>query len=166
MRSNAVSDADALGTKVVYGLLGDERFVADGNYARALPPFQDLRDGDIVEFLYRLGLEALGGRPKIFSLEQPGELAYHAHRALTLGLEAAERWPGFFYEILDGMRRRSASTVKAGLRKYVLPIERWLDGLPEDRGGEIRGALLTYRDAAQALAGSDGAKTGQMQEPL
>ena len=152
MGANAVSNADSRGTKVVYGLLGEERFLAEADYARRLPPFQDLRDSDIVEFLYRLGLEALGGRPKIFSLEQAGELAYRAHQALTLGLEAAERWPDAFYEILDRMRRRSASTVKAGLRKYVLPVERWLEGLPEYRGGTLREAVFTYKQAAVAAS--------------
>ena len=121
MPTAPVSDEDVRGTRTVYGLLGDERFRAEADHARNLVPFRDLRDGDIVEFLYRLGLEALGGRSKIFSIEQPGDLAYEAHRALTLGLMAAEQWPRGFYEILDSMHRRSASTTMAGLGSMWRP---------------------------------------------
>jgi len=159
MSAAPVSEDDGRGTRTVHGLLGDERFRTEADYARSLPPFRDLRDGDIVEFLYRLDLEALGGRSKIFSTEQPGDLAYEAHRALTLGLTAAEprecphcRWPGEFYKILDSMRRRSASTTLAGLRKYVTPVERWLDQLPDDHGGVLREAVRSYRQAAEARA--------------
>lgn len=152
MRSAVVSKEDARGTRTVYGLLGDERFRAEADHARSLIPFSDMRNSDIVEFLYRLGLEALGGRSKVFSLEQAGDLAYQAHRALTLGLAVAERWPGTFYEILDSMRRRSASTTLAGLRKYVGPVERWLDQLPEYHGGALQEAVRVYRQAAEARA--------------
>lgn len=154
MPANPVPDEDVRGTRTVHGLLSprkalpcgvDERFLVEADHARSLEPFRDLRDSDIVEFLYRLGLEALGGRSKIFSLEQAGELAYEAHRALTLGLAAAERWPNGFYETLDDMRRRSASTTSAGLRKCVAPVERWLDQLPERRGGVLREAVQDYR---------------------
>ena len=148
MPANPVPDEDVRGTRTVHGLLGDERFQAEADHARSLEPFRDLGNSDIVEFLYRLGLETLGGRSKIFSLEQAGELAYQAHRALTLGLAAAQRWPDGFYEILDGMRRRSASTTSAGLRKYVVPVERWLDQLPEERGGALKEAVRVYQRAA------------------
>ena len=152
MPATSVSEEDARGTRTVHGLLGDERFRAEVDHVRRLAPFLDLRDGDITEFLYRLGLEVMGGRSKIFSTEQPGDLAYEAHRALTLGLTAAERWPGGFYEVLDSMRRRSASTTLAGLRKYVAPVERWLDQLPDDHGGVLREAVRAYRQAAEARA--------------
>ena len=152
MPATPVSEEDVRGTRTVHGLLGDERFRAEADHARGLAPFRDLRDGDIAEFLYRLGLEVQGGRSKIFSTEQPGDLAYEAHRALTLGLLAAERWPGGFYEVLDSMRRRSASTTLAGLRKYVAPVERWLDRLPDDHGGVLREAVRAYRQAAEARA--------------
>ena len=85
-----VSEGDVRATRAVYGLLKDERFAADVKRVRALPPFRDLADSYIVEFLYRLGLEAIGARPKIFSTEQTGELAWSAHLALNRGLEAAE----------------------------------------------------------------------------
>lgn len=152
MPVTVVSEQDARGTRTVYGLLGDERFRAEADHARSLAPFRDLRDGDIVEVLYRLGLEALGDRSKIFSTEQPGDLAYEAHRALMLGLSAAEQWPGGFYGVLDSMRRRSASTTLAGLRKYVAPVERWLDQLPDDHGGVLREAVRAYRQVAEARA--------------
>lgn len=84
-----VSEEDVRATKAVHGLLRDERFAADADRVRALPPFQDLGDNHIVEFLYRLGLEMVGARPKIFSTEQPGELAWSAHLALNHGLNAA-----------------------------------------------------------------------------
>lgn len=150
MSANPVPDQDVRGTRTVYGLLGDERFGAEAEHVRSLVPLSGLRDGDVVEFLYRLGLEALGGRSKVFSLEQPGELAYQAHRALTLGLTAAERWPEGFYEILDSMRRRSASTTSAGLRRYVGPVERWLEQLPEHGGETLREAVRAYRHGAHA----------------
>lgn len=147
-----VSEADVRATRAVYGLLKDERFAADAEGVRALPPFCGLADNYIVEFLYRLGLEALGGRSKVFSAEQVGELAWSAHLALNRGLEIAERWPGGFFDLLDNMRRRSASTVAASLRRYVLPVERWLDGLPVGMGGMIRAAVDDYKAAAKGAA--------------
>lgn len=147
-----VSEADVRATRAAHGLLKDERFAADAERARTLPPFRDLADNHIVEFLYRLGLEVIGARPKIFSTEQTGELAWSAHLALNRGLEAAEHWPGGFFEVLDNMRRRSASTVAASLRRYVWPIERWLDGLPPGMGGVIRAAVDGYKAAAKGMA--------------
>ena len=152
MTAEDVSEADVRATRVVHGLLKDERYAADAEKARALPPFRDLADNHIVEFLYRLGLEAIGARPKIFSTEQTGELAWSAHLALGRGLEAAERWPDGFFEVLDNMRRRSASTVAASLRRYVWPVERWLERLPGGMGHVIRAVVDHYKAAAKGAA--------------
>ena len=130
----------------------DARFAADAQRVRTLPPFRDLADNHIVEFLYRLGLEAIGARPKIFSTEQAGELAWSAHLALNRGLEVAERWPDSFFEALDNMRRRSASTVAASLRRYVGPIERWLERLSGGMGHVIRVAVNDYKAAVKGVA--------------
>ncbi len=101
--------ADLRGTKAVHGLLlGDDRFEKQANHAMSLEPFQDLGPGKIVEFLFRIGLELVAARPKVFSLEQPGELAWEAHVALNHGLELAQRWPAAFHEALEMMRMRSA----------------------------------------------------------
>lgn len=147
--AECVSEADVRATRAVHGLLGEERYAADAEKVRALPPFRDLADNHIVEFLYRLGLEAIGSRPKIFSTEQTGELAWSAHLALNRGLEVAEQWPDGFFEALDNMRRRSASTVAASLRRYVWPVERWLDRLPGGMGRVIRAAVDDYKAAAK-----------------
>ncbi len=147
-----VSESDVRATRAIHGLLRDERFAADAERVRALPPFRDLADNYIVEFLFRLGLEVIGARPKLFSTEQAGELAWSAHLALNRGLEAAERWPSGFFGVLNNMRRRSASTVAASLRRYVWPIERWLDKLPVGMGVVIREEVNTYKAAATEAA--------------
>ena len=154
-----VPETDVRATRAVYGLLREERFATDAERVRALSPFGDLADNYIVEFLYRLGLEVIGSRPKVFSTEQTGELAWSAHLALNGGLEAAERWPGGFFEVLDNMRRRSPSTVAASLRRSVWPVERWLDKLPTGMGHVIRAAVGDYKAAAIGQVG------GAMDEP-
>ena len=50
------------------------------------------------------------------------------------------------------MRRRSAATVLAGLRKYIGPVERWLEGLPDGRGGVLREVVRMYREGAGEAA--------------
>lgn len=147
--ADEVSEADVRATRAVHGLLKDERYAADAEKVRALPPFRDLADNYIVEFLYRFGLEVIGSRPKIFSTEQTGEIAWSAHLALNRGLEVAEHWPDGFFGALDNMRRRSASRVAASLRRYVWPTERWLDRLPVGTGHMIRAAVDDYKAAAK-----------------
>jgi hypothetical protein len=132
-------------TRMVYGLLGDARFGSDAAEVRGLPPFTDISDNQIIEFLFRGGLEMMGARLKIFSMEHPGEHAWNAHRALAHGLAAAEDWPQGFFNILDTMRRRSADTYAVGMRKNVIPVERWLARMGPGRGLVIRSAVDEYR---------------------
>jgi hypothetical protein len=150
MTAEPIPEADLRGTKVVHGLLGDERFVQDADHASSLEPFQDLDPGKIVEFLFRIGLELVAGRRKVFSLEQPGELAWEAHVALNCGLELAERWPGAFYDVLELMRARTGGNPSVSLLKSVGTVERWLAKLPEDSGLAIRFATAEFRAHVQA----------------
>lgn len=138
-------------TRMVYGLLGDTRFSRDAVEARGLPPFTDIPDNEIIEFLFRGGLEMMGARLKIFSMEHPGEHAWNAHRALAHGLAAAEDWPQGFFNILDTMRRRSADTYAVSIRKNVIPVERWLDRMEPGRGIAIRAAVDEYRATSNRL---------------
>ena len=138
------------GTRVVHGLLGDGRFAPDAAYARSLAPFQDLEPGSTVEFLFRAGLELVAGRRKVFSSEQPGELAWEAHVALNRGLEVAEGWPGAFLELLELLRVRSGKPLAISLLRSAGAVDRWLAGLPEASGAEIRRTVEEYR--AEVLA--------------
>lgn len=155
MAAAPVSAEDARGTRAVYGLLRDGRFKADADRARGLEPFCDVGDGSIVDFIYRLGLEFLAGRRKVFSAEHPRELAWEAHVALTRGLEVAEGWPGAFFEAMDMMRRRAPAYWATSLLQSSGAVERWLARLPEGSGMAIKAACKEYRD--RVVAGDDPA---------
>ena len=146
MAAAPVSAEDARGTRTVYGLLGDGRFKADADRARGLEPFRDVGDGSIVDFIYRIGLEFLAGRGKVFSAEHPRELAWEAHVALTRGLEVAEGWPDAFFAAMDMMRRRAPAYWAASLLQSSGAVERWLARLPDASGLVIRAACNEYRD--------------------
>lgn len=145
MVTSSVSGTDARGTKAVYGLLGDARFTKEADQTRTLTPFRDLRDGKIVEFLFRIGLELLAPRSKLFSMEQPNELAWEAHIALTRGLEVAENWPVAFFAVLDDMAARVPDTPARSLLRSVGTVDRWLAGLRVEEGTAVRIAAADYR---------------------
>ena len=145
MDAEHLPDMALRGTRVVHGLLGDDRFAPDAAFARSLPPFQDMTPGSIVEFLFRAGLELVAGRRKVFSSEQPGELAWEAHVALNRGLEVAEGWPRAFFKLLEMMHERSGKRLSVALLGSAGAVERWLAGLPEGAGVAIRLAVAEFR---------------------
>lgn len=140
----SVGAGDIEGAKAAAGLLGDEEFSGEAARVRALPPHEGLEDGEIVDFLYRLGLESVGGRKKIFSVEDVGELAWTAHELLNHGIAASSQWPAAFYAILDAMAARIPR--RAPRAAAVTAVLRWLDGLEPGRGVAIRAAVDDYRD--------------------
>jgi hypothetical protein len=146
IRAPDVPSEDAEATKAAFGLLGDDRFATEASRARALVPFADLEDGEIVEFVFRLGLEVLGPRNQIFSVEKLYEAAWQAHIAFKLGFGAVESWPDGFHAVLDTMCRRSAN-YPAGRWKWLRPVERWVARLPTGRGLAIREAVEEYKAA-------------------
>ncbi|MBI5162837.1 MAG: TniQ family protein [Magnetospirillum sp.] len=125
-------------TKVIYGLLGEERFREEAERAKSMPPFADLAAEEIVDFMWRFGMEVVGTRPKIFSVEQPGEYAWEAHLALAAGLSAVESWPDGFHEVLEKMRGQW------GKVKARTAVRRWLATLPMGHGGELTRALDSW----------------------
>lgn len=141
----SVADEDIAPTAAVYGLLGDDRFRNEADQVRSMRPFVDLDGADIAEFLFRLGLERMGRKRKVFSSEDPGELAWEAHVVLRRGLEVLDPWPDAFHEAIDAMRRRWGPGEGRSLRMCAGAVERWLSGLPEGRGMEIRLAVEAYR---------------------
>ena len=145
MATSSVSEADALGTKAVYGLLGEARFAEEADQTRTLTPFCDLGDGKIVEFLFRIGLELLAPRRKLFSMEQPNELAWEAHIALTRGLEVAEDWPKGLFSVLDAMASRVSGQPSLMLLRSVGTVDRWLASLGPEEGVAIRSASVEFR---------------------
>lgn len=151
MKTQAVPEPDLRGTRVIYGLLGEPGFEKEAGYARTLAPFQDLRDGQIVVFLYRAGLLLLGSRNQPFSFHTPQDLYPKAHLALAQGLSVAENWPGSCYGFLDVMRRRYPGIAAyEGLRRSAGIVERWLDGLHPGEGNTIRDACRAYRERVGA----------------
>ena len=136
------------------------RFAPDAAYAKSLAPFQDLEPGSIVEFLFRAGLELVAGRRKVFSSEQPGELAWEAHVALNRGLEVAEGWPGAFLELLELLRVRSGKPLAISLLRSAGAVDRWLATLPDGSGSEIIRTVTDFRTEALGRL-SDRKKAGQ-----
>lgn len=128
-----------------FGLLGDVRFAEQATKVRGLSALADLDPAETVDFLFRLGLERMGNRAKIFSVENPGEVADKAHIALNRALEALEPWPDAFFGVLADMRSRWGTTATASMRLCAGAVERWLDGLPEGHGQVIRNAVSEYR---------------------
>lgn len=144
--ADPVSAVDIRGTKVVHGLLTDPRFASEAARARTLPALQDLPDNRIIEFLYRIGLESVGGRGvHVFAMHYLGRFAMKPHVALTRGLQAAETWPSGFFRILDAMRQRTPGDAETTMRKYIGPIERWLAKLDPGQGMSIKVALSEYQ---------------------
>jgi hypothetical protein len=145
MRTTPVDHDEARGTRVVYGLLGDQRFTADAGYARTLEPLADLETGTAVDFLYRVGLHRISPRRALFSVQHAGELAWEAHVALNRGLAVAEDWPRAFVGVLDNIRRHYPAFRSVALNRSAGPVERWLDKLAKGTAGTIRGAVVEYR---------------------
>lgn len=146
--SPRVADREAEVTGAVFGLLGDPDFQSEAAQVQAMPPFQDLLGSDITEFLFRLGLERLGRhRKKAFSTDHLGELAWEAHVALRLGLEAvATAWPESFLQEIDAMRDRWGGNTRITLFRCVGAIEFWLSHLQEgSHGTAIAASLIAYR---------------------
>ena len=111
-----------------------------------MPPFQGLLGSDIAEFLFRLGVERLGGGRKAFATENVGELAWEAHVALRLGLEAVADWPVTFMREIDAMRDRRGGNANLTLLRCVGNIEYWLSHLQKgSRGLAIEVAVEEYR---------------------
>ena len=156
----SVAKVELRGTEAVHGLLGDDRFREAGVYAESLEPFRDLSRGKIIEFLFRIGLESVGGRRHLFSFEKPGTLAWEADVALNRGLRVAERWPDAYFEVLELMRVRSGQSDWKEIRlRTVVPVERWLKRIPEDSGRAIRLATAEYRTEFRTR-GRDVARQG------
>lgn len=153
--------ADELrGARAVAGLLGDEQFAGEAAQVKALPPHADLDDGEIVDFLYRVGIERVGGggRSKVFSVENLGELAWSAHELFNVGLGASEEWPTAFYDALDAI---AARINRRGPRWVArMAVVRWLDGLHDGHGAAIRAAVAEYREGrlgrVQSVIAEDG----------
>ena len=120
------------GTALVHGLLGDPRYAAEADTFRALPTMSDLSDGETVEFLWRLGLELIGPRPKIFSVQQPNELAADAHMALLAAQKAVET-PGGIEDALDMMVARWSA------KRAERAFGRWRSGLADRHGLVVAG---------------------------
>lgn len=153
--TDRIGPADILATKAVHGLLRDVRFAPEAAWARTLPPLHDLPDNRIIEFLYRLGLEALAEhQTHAFSFVSLGKYTDKPHLALARGLQAAETWPSGFFDILDATRRRIPSKAERSLQKCAGPIERWLTKLDPGQGGCIADALSDYRSKNVQLADS------------
>jgi hypothetical protein len=101
---------------------------------------------DIADFIFRLGLERLGRGHKAFSTEHLGELAWEAHVALRLGLEAVQDWPGGLEREIDNMRERWGGSSMKSLFRCAGAIEFWLGRLQEGSDGTaIKAAMADYR---------------------
>lgn len=150
--AQSVTPDVAAGTKAVFGLLGDRRFEIEAASVRSMQPFVDLDGPQIVDFLYRLGLERMADRGRIFSLERVGELAWDAHVAFNLAIEAVQPWPQGFHAVLEEFCRRNESeptgsrraTRGGSITKWVGPIRRWAMALGPERGRTIREAIQTF----------------------
>jgi hypothetical protein len=147
----SVAAEDVVPTAAVFGLFGDARFLEEAAALRSVRPLSDLGAADMVEFLFRLGLERMGRVRKVFSSENPGELAWEAHIVLRRGLEALEPWPDEFHRTLDDMRGRWGTGPRISMMMCAGAVERWLGNLPDDDGQHIRAAVESYRaqDAAR-----------------
>jgi hypothetical protein len=149
VRPQPIDNADIIGTEAVQGLLGDHRFESVASDMRALLPFRDLADGEIVDFLWRIGLERLGSRPNILSVEHPKELVIDAHLALKEGVIVARRWPDSFFDLLDGL------TTKWPKHKVVSSATKWSGNFESGHGLEIESAIEKWRKSAIVGGGPD-----------
>ncbi len=131
LQTRPLSVTEIGGSATIQGLLGDSRFEAQAVAVRCQPHLSDMTDGEIVEFLWRLGLELIGPRPKIFSVEHPGNLVLDAHIALKEALGAIHRWPDGFSEAADIMIERW------GRLRTISAFRRWRDTLQQGHGQAI-----------------------------
>lgn len=154
MSAEVITDAEARGTKAVHGLLGDPAFAPEADAVTLLAPFQDLDEGEIVDFLCRVGLPSLPGRKKQFSMNCPGKFSSRFHIALNAGLELAEHWPQAFYGLLDTIRSHSSIDKRVNLYGSAGAVERWLAKLPEGSGSAIASATKEYRRHVEATTPS------------
>ena len=155
-----VAPRDLEATAAVHGLLGDARFAAEADRVRAMAPFHGLMGADIAEFLFRIGLERMGRRRKVFSSEDPGDLAWEAHVALRFGLETVSDWPGGFHRALDEMRERWPRAGRS-LSTCAGAVEFWLAGLQEGSAApEIAAAVADYRALDAVRRGMEPPGTG------
>lgn len=144
-----VPESDVTPTAGIYGVFGDARFEMQAAELRNVLPLSDLKPGDLADFVFRLGLERMGRRKKIFSAENPGELVWEAHVVLRRGLEAFSPWPDEFLCTLDEMRGRWGSTPELSVILVVGAVERWLTTLPDDTGRHIRQVVESYRETCR-----------------
>jgi hypothetical protein len=156
IRTQRLTDREAEGTKVFHGLLGDERFSIEADGARNMPPFRDLDDVEIIDFLYRFGAETLWTSRASFS-HLSHEIGLGGHMALTNGLRVLDPWPEAFHAALDALCERSAPAAPEGflwwpdkpavkvLGKWLLPIYDWVDRLAIGHGVAIEAALDDFR---------------------
>ncbi len=149
-----VTPEQANATACVQGLLGDPQFSVEAAAVRALPPFRNMAPAHIVEFLVRLGLDAVAPRPRryFFGFENMGDVEVPPHEALARALAAVRNWPTGFHHELDHMRRRHVTDVKAATQKVTEGIVRWATPLPNGGGKEVVRAVAEYRRAARELA--------------
>jgi hypothetical protein len=145
IRAQRVTDDALAGTEAFYGLLDDVRFSEEAARVRRMPPFSDLGDAEILDFLYRFGAETLGRRKKIFSHEGTHDIAVEGHLALTGGLAALDPWPDAFDVALAGFCARGPFPIGQAVKKWLGPMYRWLDALPTGHGVEIEDALDEFR---------------------
>jgi hypothetical protein len=132
-------------TMAVHGLLDDERFAGNADRLRRRPPFVDMAPEHIVEFLWRLGLGVVCTRPKLFSMEHPGEAQLLAHVALQAALDAVGKWPDGLYLAFDQTRQRWGPSAENVPSRLVKAIKRWLLSLPPGSGRELHRALFPCR---------------------
>lgn len=142
------------GTKAAYGLLGELEFEDDASYVRSLAPFIDLAPSEIVDFMWRVGLESAAGRRNLFSSKQPGILAWDAHVLMTRSLELAEDWPQSFFNLLKTMRARASAEPGRSLQQSVGAVEKWLRTLPQGHGSVVSVAIADYRSYLRSRSSS------------
>lgn len=149
-----VTPEQADATACLQGLLGDPRFPEEAAGVRALPPFRNMAPAHIIEFLVRLGLDAVATRPRryFFGFENMGDVEVPPHEALARSVAAVRDWPTGFYAELDHMRRRHVRDIRAATQKVTEGIVRWATPLPNGGGKEIMHAVTEYRRAARELA--------------
>ena len=137
MRTSSVPPDDVRGTKAVLGLLRDPRFTNEGAEAASLVPFLGMEPSQILDFLFRFGIDVLGHRPKRFSMDYPHELACQFHLALNAGLAAAEGWPGIFEAALEEIQGTGPWKLTPSLAQSAGNVRRWAAALPGSVGATI-----------------------------
>lgn len=147
----AVLVSELPATRAVLGLLGDDGYTDEGKQVRSLLPFRDLTPVEVIEFIFRMGLDIRSPRGKFFSLEWIGDHGSTANEALTLGLKVALSWPSGFHLAIDERRRGWGPTPEAALTMCLQAIRRWLKSLPDGHGRVIAASLADYRAASRPI---------------